>query len=744
MTNRLRFILAWVVTVPLLVLSAVAQEPTVPSKNADQPAKHRPSVGLVLEGGGALGLAHIGVLMWLEEHHIPVQYIAGTSMGGLVGGFYATGRSATEVREAVKSIPWNQVLSGQTPYDDLSFRRKQDERDYPNRLEFGLRNGIRFPEGFNSGQQVLFILDEIALPYSEVSNFNNLPTPFACVATDLVTHKRYVFRSGSLSLALRSTMSLPGFFTPVRWNGQVFVDGGLLDNLPVDVAKEMGADITLAIHLQTAPLNATQPLSSIGVLGQSISTTIAANELRSMEMADLLVAVPLDKYTSTDYDDADAIIKAGYDAAAAKSKMLLTLQVDDATWKEYLAERQARRRIVPTPEFVAVKGASPYLEKEMQTALSPEAGKPVDVSTLQDRILYLQGLGRFSTIDYRMTSHDGKQGLLITAQEKEYAPPLVRPLILIDGSQYNNPTFSIGARITFLDVGSFRSEWRNDLIFGSTYGVRSEYYHPFTPFSNWFIAPRVAAIGEEFNVYDGNTFFAAYRKRTAGGATDVGYQFGNWGELRLGYIGGWESLKPQIGDVTALPTISGRTGLTRGQFSLALLDDPVIPRKGYSLLIDSGWQDANPGAESGYPISEATSINVWKISEPSSVYVNASGGTTYTSHEVGIPPFSLGGSFKLAAYGTNELLTDQYYLFQTGYLRELKKLPPMLGSAIYLDARYEVGKAFDISGVTNYPQYEQDAVGEVVMNTLFGPVMVGGAIGNHDHQKFFFRIGRLF
>jgi NTE family protein len=728
---------AVLVSVLFLGLLAFAQEP--PSATA-----HRPSVGLVLEGGGALGLAHIGVLMWLEEHHIPVQYISGTSMGGLVGGFYATGKSATEVRDAVKSIPWDQVLSGQTPFQDLSFRRKQDERDYPNRLEFGIRKGLRFPEGFNSGQQVDFILDEIALPYSEVANFNELPTPFACVTTDLVTNKKYVFRSGSLALALRSTMSLPGIFTPVRWNGQVFVDGGLLDNLPVDVAKEMGAELTLAIHLQTKPLNATEPLSSLGVLGESISTTIAANELRSMEIADLLVAVPLDQYTSTDYQDADAIIKAGYDAANAKSKMLLTLQVDDATWKQWLADRKARQRTVPVPEFVAVKGTTSYLEKEMQKAFAPEAGKPINIESIQSKILYLQGLGRFSSISYAMTERDGKQGLLIAAQEKEYGPPIVRPLILIDGSQYDNPTFSIGARITFLDVGSFRSEWRNDVVFGSTYGARSEYYHPFTPFSQWFVAPRIFAVGDNFNIYQQGNFLASYKRRTAGGALDFGREFSNLAELRVGYIAGYESLKPQIGNIPALPTVNGRTGLTRAQLNFNALDDPVIPRKGYSLITYSGWADANPGTVNGFPISELLSINVWKLNAPSSVYLNASGGTTYTSHHVGIPPFALGGTEKLAAYSLNELLTDQYFLFQTGYLRELKKLPPFLGSAIYLDARYEIGKAYNLPGVAPYPQYEMDGVGEIVMNTLFGPVMVGGAIGNHDHQKFFFRIGRLF
>ena len=180
------------------------------------PAKKRPTLGLALQGGGALGLAHVGVITWMEEHHIPIDYVAGTSMGGLVGGVYATGHNATELRQVVNSINWDQVMAGQTPFDDLSFRRKEDARDYPNSLEFGVRKGLQFPSGFNSGQQVLLILDKVAAPYSEVKSFNDLPIPFACVATDLVSGKAHVFRSGSLSLALRSTMSLPGIFSPVR------------------------------------------------------------------------------------------------------------------------------------------------------------------------------------------------------------------------------------------------------------------------------------------------------------------------------------------------------------------------------------------------------------------------------------------------------------------------------------------------------------------------------------------------
>ncbi len=209
-------------------------------------------------------------------------------------------------------------------------------------IEFGLRHGVQLPAGFNAGQQVSFILDHVALPYSEIKSFNDLPTPFACVATELNTGKQHVFHDGSLALALRATMSLPGIFTPVRSGNNLYADGGLLNNLPVDVAKDMGAQLTVAVYLQAASFNAQQPLSTFSVLGQSLSVMIAANELKSMQMADVLVTVPLDKYTALDYDKAAEIIRLGYEAAETKSAILSKLAVDDAAWKQYVEQRDGR------------------------------------------------------------------------------------------------------------------------------------------------------------------------------------------------------------------------------------------------------------------------------------------------------------------------------------------------------------------------------------------------------------------
>src|SRR5690242_3331718 len=248
--------------------------PPVPQA-AVESAATRPRIAVVFEGGGALGLAHVGILRWFEQHHIPIDAVAGTSMGALVGGLYASGMSADEVEKFIASINWGKTLRNETPYGDRSFRRKEDQRDYPNDLEFGLKSGIAFPSGFNSGHQVGLILDRVAIPYSDLKSFDDLPTPFRCVATDLVSGKSQVFAGGSLAEALRSTMSLPAIFSPVRSHDQVYVDGGLLDNLPVDVARRMNPDIVIAVHLRTRALEPTESLSAFSVLQRSVSVVIS-------------------------------------------------------------------------------------------------------------------------------------------------------------------------------------------------------------------------------------------------------------------------------------------------------------------------------------------------------------------------------------------------------------------------------------------------------------------------------------
>src|SRR6267378_3043255 len=380
------------------------------TKTAPRP---RPKIGVALEGGGALGLAHIGVLKWFEEHRIPVDYVAGTSMGGLVGGFYAAGMNPDELKTLIEGLDWRKILGDRPLYEDLSFRRKEDQRAYPNSLIFGLRRGLSVPAGLNAGHQIGLIIDRVALPYYGLPAFDELPVPFRCVATDLVSGKPYVFKDGSLAVALRATMSIPGAFSPVHEGPTVFVDGGLLNNLPTDVVRKMGADIVIAVHLERAAVEAKNIQSLFSVLEHSVRAVLAENEVRGLAGADAVVSVPLGAYSSADYQKNEAIMQKGLEAANDRARLLAPFALDDADWQEYLRERAARKRTeAPVPQFIQVQGTSANGATDIAHFLKSFQDKPLDQKKLDHVLTRLKGMGRYDSAGYRFTEENGRTGLL--------------------------------------------------------------------------------------------------------------------------------------------------------------------------------------------------------------------------------------------------------------------------------------------------------------------------------------------
>jgi NTE family protein len=701
----------------------------------------RPKIGVALQGGGAKGLAHIGVLKWFEDHHIPIDYIAGTSMGGLIGGLYATGHTPAEIEQIVEQTDWGAVMSGETPYQSLSFRRKEDLRAFPNGLELGLREGVQPPGGLNSGQAVRFIIDRYVLPYSSEKNFDKLPIPFRCVATDLISGKSVVFSQGSLTDALRATMSIPGVFSPVKEGNKIYADGGLLNNLPTDVARQMGADIVVGVHLTTGPIAPANVRSLFQVAGTSSDVMIDANELRGMEQADILLTVNLEGFTTLDFSRAPQIMPKGIQAAQQKEQVLSKLRVSDEDWTRYLAERNSRViRSVPVPAFIEVAGTSPALAADIQDKFSSFADKPIDSEHLEKQLTEIVGLGRFNSVNYSLTNRDGQTGLLLNTEEKDYSPPWVKPGFIVNGGEPNDVQFGFGSRFTFLDIGGYRSEVRLDFSIGSTYSAAAEYYHPISPTSRWFVAPRISMRRDPLNLYFENNFLAEYKLNQFDGGFDFGYSFNRFNEIRLGYDAGYLRATRWIGS-PILPNVSGRTGVTRLRYAMDRLDNPVIPRRGTALLLSGGWVDGNPGAAEQFPSAEATFEAFHPVSPPASVYMIAAGGSTFGSQQTGFPQFTLGGPARLAAYGINEFLTNQYFYFRFGYLHRLIQMPSVLGSGLYFDGHFEFAKPYAPATVSGLPG---DVTAGIVMQTLLGPVLIGGSVGESGHSKWFFQLGRVF
>jgi len=738
---------------PLLILlisfPCFAQDKSTTPPNEEQatpeskPAgKGRPTIGVALEGGGALGQAHIGVLKWFEEHHIPVDYLAGTSMGGLVGGFYATGKSAEELRAIVKEADWTLLLGGETPYQDLSFRRKEDARDIPNTIQIGLKNGASLPPGLNSGHQVNLLIDRETLPYSTIQSFDDLPIPFRCVSTELVSGKPYVFQNGLLSDAMRATISIPGAFAPVRRGNEIFVDGGLVDNLPTDEVRKMGADVVIAVHLQISPVTAKEIQSALNVLGRSVELVIAETEVRGMGDADLIVTADVKKYNSTDYDKSDELIQVGYEAAEQKAAILKPYALDDKAWDEYMSEKQSRMRTtIGVPQFVKLEGVTGEAAVNIEKLLAPLLGKPLNQNALQQLLTRLTGVGRYDSITYGMVRENDRDGLLVRVHEKSYAPPSVRPTLVVDGTQTDDATFTLGGRFTFLDVAGYRSEWRTDLQVGQTYGIASDLYRPFLPLSKWFFDPFVKASQSTFLIYGKSDPKSDYRVDTVSSGLDLGYGFSRFSELRAGYAVGFSDYELRIG-APYLVGASGRTGALHGRFILDHTNEAVIPTRGVYLQSNFYYYDTFPGATEGFPSLSTKAQFFLPVFHRDSIFAIAEGGSTFGFHHTGAPQFFLGGVGRLSAYGLNELFGDQYFTGRAGYLRKVFTLPSFIGKQVYLVGYAEIGKMY--GDPLHIPALSGDVAAGFLGETAFGPVFIGGSVGDTKHEKWFFQLGRVF
>jgi len=721
---------------PGALTAQLQKEPT--SGRSPRP---RLKIGVALEGGGALGLAHIGVLRWFEQHHIPIDYIAGTSMGGLVAGLYATGKSPDQLEQLVREQNWDIIIGGKTPYRDLSFRRKEDVRAFQNSLVLGLKGGLSLPSALNAGRDIGLLIDRETLAYPRLDSFDELPIPFRCVATELVSGKRVVFSSGYLRQALRATMSIPGVFAPVRDGDKIYVDGGLVSNLPTDVVRGMGADVVIGVHLDVAPADPQKIQSLFSVLGRSIEVVIRENVLRGLENADLVVKVDLHAYNTMDYGSAETIIHAGEKAAEEKRAILSPYELPDAAWQDYFEERKARERTsVAVPQFVLVEGTNPRSAQHLQEFLRPLVGTPIDTATLEHFMTRLTGLGKYDAANYRLSDRDGQTGLLISVHEMRFAPPTLRLGFLVDGSESNDVTFTQLFQLTFMDIAGFRSEWRTNLAFGNTYGVDSELYRPFNPRTKWFAAPRGEATDTAFKIYSRSNPIADYRIARADIGADIGYGFDHFTELRVGYEVGYYSANLRLGKPDFF-SYSGRLGDTRVRLLSDHRDDPVIPRIGYSLQGTFRWYDTNPGALSGFPLIVGKGDYYHPVSVPGSVFAVAEGGSSFGYTNIGVPQFFLGGPGRLSAYGTNELFGNQYYYVRLGYLHRLVTLPPFVGRSVYATGAYEFGH---MSNSPNQSGFPNDGAAGVIADTVVGPLLVGASIGDTGHKKWFFQLGHVF
>src|SRR5579863_9649323 len=347
-----------VVSALLLMPASAAAQDAAGVGAATRAAPARPRVGLVLSGGGARGATHIGVLKMLDELHVPIDVIAGTSMGAVVGGLYASGMSGEQIEQAMASVDWQSAFRDRLRRTELGWRRKEEDRDFLVNLPLGLHGRkLIIPEGLVQGEKLTQTLRQLTLPVGTITDFDALPTRFRAVATDLETGEAVILKDGDLTTAMRASMSAPGVFAPVEYRGQLLVDGGLAENLPVEVARAMDVDVLIVVDAGF-PLQPRKDLVSLPSITNQVLAILlrrdSERQLKTLSPADIVVSPQLGDFSSYDFQDTLQIVNAGQRAADAVADRLAALVVPDDQYTRYLAARQAVRSGLPTVAFVEV------------------------------------------------------------------------------------------------------------------------------------------------------------------------------------------------------------------------------------------------------------------------------------------------------------------------------------------------------------------------------------------------------
>ena len=714
--------------------SAAAQE-AVPQRSSP-----RPKIALVLSGGGARGLAHVGVMEWFEEHRIPVDIVTGTSMGGLIGAMYATGMTAREAHEFISDIDWDETLIPEPDYDQLAFRRKEDHRSYQLGIPLGLKNGLTGPNGFNPGHGAALLFARVAFGYSEVGSFDNLPIRYRCVATDLLSGNPEVLKDGQLAQALRATMAIPGVFTPVDLGDKVLVDGGLVDNIPSDVARDLGAEVVIAVDV-ASPLAGRGELQTLGgVLNQTLNIVTLENERRGRSLADVVISPELGKLTGADFLEAEKIIRLGYEGAGKSLSALAPYALTEDEWRQHLRERYARKR-TPEPKVaqIEIAGVTGNEKDRLHEALSKYVGKELDISHLETDLTRFTGEGRFDLLGYEDFSSPSGTGVRIRAHEKTYGPPFMDLAVNVQGSGTGNFDFSAGFRITMMDVRKHGGEWRSDVVLGGTNLIASEFYQPIGT-SRFFVAPRGFYLKQARNTFQGDHQVAEYHDRRLGAGFDVGYDSGRRSEVRVGYEFFNGSLSPVVGAETLVGS-SGNNGLLRAKFDFEGQDSPNIPSRGARFIGEVDHVIHAPGATHSFQQLRLSGSEFIPVTNKGSVFGTGAFGTSFGRDAGFFQKFSLGGPFRLGAYSRDEFLGNHYAYASVGYRYELFRLPVLVGKKVYAIGAFESGSAFDDFGrMTAHHSINIGALAE----TILGPVALAGSVSPTGRTKVNFSIGRLF
>lgn len=730
---------------PVAAAAAAGQAPLPPEQRR---AEGRQTVGVAFGGGSARGIAHIGVIRWMAEHRIPIDVAAGTSMGGLIGGAFATGMDADELERMVAGMNWDDLF-GSSGFAFKNLRRKADGRAYPSRIEFGLRGGIVPPSSLNTGEQVERFIGTIAAPYYDIASFDELPTPFRTVAVDLVTSTEVVLDHGSLAAAMRATMSLPLIFPPVELNGRVLVDGGAMNNVPADVTRTMGADRVVAINVGNLDDREDLSYTLLSVATATLDSMGRASSRRAIASADVVINVPLRGYGALDWRRSTELIQEGYNAAEAMRDALLPLAVSEEEYARWTQRRQGRRRTeLPAPAFTEIEGFATDDARRLETLLPRYVGTAFKVDDLERDLAPLSGLDRYQTVTWRLARNAaGQSGLVITAVQKPYAPPFMMLGLNLENTTSNDFRIAVTGRYLAYDVVGSGSELRVDGTLGSDPGLGIELYEPVwtTPF---FVAPYATVKSSTFNLVQNDQVYARYSQSLSRLGVGFGANLGAHSDLRITTYWGKVDMDLAVGN-PEFPAIEGAESAVEGLWRIDTQDSPVVPSTGTVGDVRLRYVYEPPdlkgdtiGSMSLPRLTQlsGTASHFWSLGDRHRVFLYGGGGTSFDDDPLPPNKFPLGSAVRLGAYRQGELRGNHYWVASSGLLRRIARLPDFMGGPVYFGGWLENGDAFD---EWKDATWRVNGSGGIIADTLIGPVLIAGTVGV-DRWRMYLGVGRIF
>jgi len=760
MPSRLRFLLfhglcgMWALCLAGMPVTAQAQAPTSAA------AAERPRIGLVLSGGGARGFAHVGVLKALEAARVPVDVIVGTSMGAIVGGLYASGMTADDLEREILAVDWGGLFERREPRQLLSQRRKEEDFELSPVLMLGFRDG-RFvlPSGAVSTRSLEMLLRRYTLSTRHLASFDGLPTPFRAVATDMETGKAVVMDHGDLAAALRASMSVPGVFSPLAVDGRILGDGGLVNNLPVDVARRMGADVVIAVNIGT-PLAGRDTLGSVvGITTQMVNILTEQNvqaSIATLTPQDLLLAPPLGQLTSGDFAKAPELVRIGHGYARTVSEKLARFSVDAPTYVRWVEAREAQA-LTNTGRIGAVasvkfEGVDEAHAARLATALETSDGKRLDVPTLERDLQKLSATGDYERVDYSLTRRDdGAEDLTVHLRENSWGPNYLRVGLDLRTDFQGQGAFNLRISHNRHWLNDSGAEWRNRVQLGETLGLYSELYQPLNLHSDRFMAAYVDANLRRVDLYtaDGDMAAVVQRQGIQVGA-DVGWPMGllgNVGDMRLGLVAARRKVKPEL--IAGLMPGEAKGSLVWSEVGVRAaviadqLDYANFPSRGYRaegevvLGRRSFRDDENSGSFKRLE-GTFTGVKSWGVHT-----FNVGARVAYADQiPIGaIDEYALGGFQQLSGYRAGQVAGNYLVFGRLTYYRRLAWTPGV-ARALFVGGSLEAGNAWTARRDISVRDMRSGASLFVGADTGIGPLYLSVVSAPRGYTGLYLFLGR--